>query len=107
MRQNDKFCLKFCNFKSSVEKKPETKFGPSPKQTKNTSSENIVSTSNHQISKERFKSWMVAREKKGEMDHGDSEEEGGADVLKVSSSRTPGYASPEPEWEEEKASYKS
>lgn len=50
---------------------------------------------------------MVAREKKGEMDHGDSEEEGGADVLKVSSSRTPGYASPEPEWEEEKASYKS
>lgn len=51
---------------------------------------------------------MVAREKKGKMDHGDSEEEGGADVLKVSSSRTPGYVSPEPaEWEEEEASYKS
>lgn len=100
--------IKFCYFKSSVEKKPETKIAPSPKPTKNTSSENIVSTSNHRVSKERFKSWMVAREKKGKMDHGDSEEEGGADVLKVSSSRTPGYASPEPaEWEEEEASYKS
>lgn len=100
---------KFCYFKSSVEKKPETKIAPSPKPTKNTSSGNIVATSNHRVSKERFKSWMVAREKKGKMDHGDSEEEGGADVLKVSSSRTPGYASPEPaEWEEEEeASYKS
>lgn len=93
---------------ATVEKKPETKIAPSPKPTKNTSSENIVATSNHRVSKERFKSWMVAREKKGKMDHGDSEEEGGADVLKVSSSRTPGYASPEPaEWEEEEASYKN
>lgn len=94
---------------ATVEKKPETKIPPSPKPTKNTSSGNIASTSNHRVSKERFKSWMVAREKKGKMDHEDSEEEGGADVLKVSSSRTPGYASPEPaEWEEEEeASYKN
>lgn len=61
------------------------------------------------MSKERFKSWMIAKERKGKMDHGDSEEEDmcSADVLKVSSSRTPGYASPEPEWEEEETSYKS
>lgn len=59
------------------------------------------------MSKERFKSWMVARERKGKMDHGDYEEEDSADVFKVSSSRTPGYASPEPEWEEEETSYKS
>lgn len=66
---------------ATVEKKPETKFAPSPKPTK-TTAENIASTSNHQMSKERFKSWMVARERKGKMDHGDYEEEDSADVLK-------------------------
>nr|XP_011447557.2 uncharacterized protein LOC105342337 isoform X2 [Crassostrea gigas] len=91
---------------ATVEKKPETKFAPSPKPTK-TTAENITSTSNHQMSKERFKSWMIAKERKGKMDHGDYEEEDSADVLKVSSSRTPGYASPEPEWEEEETSYKN
>lgn len=57
--------------------------------------------------KERFKFWMVVRERKGKMDYGDYEEEDSVDVFKVLSLRIFGYASLELEWEEKEISYKS
>lgn len=68
-----------------------------------------ATVSSNRLPKERFQSWLAARDKKRGEDVDDpekKEQEDDIDILKVSSSRTPGYASPEPEWEEGKGNYK-
>nr|XP_022308855.1 probable inactive serine/threonine-protein kinase bub1 [Crassostrea virginica] len=80
-----------------------------PKDTKHSLSMSNAIVSSNRLPKERFQSWLAARDKKEGEDVDDpekEEEEDDIDILKVSSSRTPGYASPEPEWEEGKGNYK-
>ncbi|XP_048756001.2 uncharacterized protein LOC125666762 [Ostrea edulis] len=85
---------------SPVEKKTQV----STKENNQSSSEKIGSSSNNRLHKERFKSWLAAREEREEVDQREYEDD--VDILKVSSSRNPGYASPEPGWNEASGNYK-
>ncbi|XP_061185741.1 uncharacterized protein LOC133193828 [Saccostrea echinata] len=93
----------------SAEKIAPSKNRTSTKENKPSLTENLGSSSNNQMHKERFKSWLASRERREEEDLREREEdlrEEDVDILRVSSARTPGYASPEPGWEETSGNYK-